>query len=86
MIGNLNKKRIVSLLCVSLFISCGNIETEKGDGLFENDSGRYTVVEVKSPASSFRSFDKTNTEFHHTYYLLDTKTGEIKKINWSEIE
>ena len=44
MIGNLNKKRIVSLLCVSLFISCGNIETEKGDGLFENDSGRYTVV------------------------------------------
>ena len=81
MIGNLNKKRIVVLLCGSLFISCGNIETEKGDGLFENDSGRYTVVERKRNIRSFGPGD-----YSHDYYLLDTKTGDLSKIDFEEIE
>ena len=81
MIGNLNKKRIVVLLYGSLFISCGNIETEKGDGLFENDSGRYTVVERKTQ----RTFGPGG-DYSHEYYLLDTKTGDLSKIDFEEIE
>jgi len=82
MIGNLNKKTILSLLCVSLFISCGNIETEKGDGLFENDSGRYTVVERK--INVHKGFYRG--DYSHEYYLLDTKTGDLSKIDFEEIE
>ena len=82
MIGILNKKRIVVLLCVSLFISCGNIETEKGDGLFENDSGRYTVVERKK----LITLGVGSGGYSHEYYLLDTKTGKMENIDFSKIK
>jgi len=38
MIGNLNKKILLSLLLFPLLFSCGNIETD-------NETGRYQVIE-----------------------------------------
>ena len=73
MIGNLNKKIFFLILLIPLLFSCGNVETD-------NEIGRYQVIEKKHNAS------RDNDTYHQTYYLLDTKTGEIKKIDFEEIE
>ena len=54
---------------------CGNIETD-------NETGRYQVIEKKQ----YKFLEGVNYNYHHTYFLLDTKTGEIKKIDFEEIE
>ena len=77
MIGNLNKKIFFLILLVPFLFSCGNIET---DNETNNEIGRYQVIEKKHNAN------RDNDTYHQTYYLLDTKTGEIKKIDFEEIE
>ena len=72
MIGNLNKKIFFLILLIPLLFSCGNVETD-------NEIGRYQVIEKKHNSSS-------NDTYWHTYYLLDTKTGDLSKIDFKEIE
>jgi hypothetical protein len=73
MIGNLNKKIFFLLIGISLLFSCERIEKE----LEPDDISRYTVVERKTQNTIGPGGD-----YKHRYYLLDTKTGELKEINW----
>ena len=79
MIGNLNKKIFFLILLVPFLFSCGNIET---DNETNNETGRYQVIEKKQ----YKFLKGVTYNYHHTYFLLDTKTGEIKKIDFEEIE
>ena len=91
MIGNLNKKIFFLILLVPLLFSCGNVET---DNETDNETGRYQVIERKYELNNndIRGWEKeygvgyAPATYHHSYYLLDTKTGEIKEIDFSEIE
>ena len=74
MIGTLNKKILLSLLCVPLMFSCGEKEDKKEEK--NNEIGRYQVIEKK------HNSHKDNDTYWHTYYLLDTKTGEIRLIDF----
>ena len=94
MIGNLNKKIFFLILLVPLLFSCGNVETD-------NETGRYQVIEKRSPQAEstipgrytdlIHPGEDRSTPFriyvdYYEYYLLETKTGEIKKIDFEEIE
>ena len=77
MIGVLNRSVFCLVFCL-LFASCKNFDTE---------NGRYTVVEriiagKKDNQGYSREFSK---EQSYEYYLLDTKTGKMKKINFSKL-
>ena len=94
MIGNLNKILLTTLI-LSVSLSCGKIETQSGDGLFENDSGRYQVIEKKEQGiyDDNRLGPRKNTNspyapvvYTYKYYLLDTKTGTLSEIDWSKFE
>ena len=89
MIGNLNKKIFFLILLVPFLFSCGNIET---DNETNNETGRYQVIEkreskLQTPEYwSISNKSSVTTVWFYNYYLLDTKTGEIKKIDFEEIE
>ena len=76
MIGVLNRSVFCLAFCL-LFASCKNFDTE---------NGRYTVIERKmlsKPAPELRRLDLP--KYYYSYYLLDTKTGKIKEINFSKL-
>ena len=75
MTGVLNRSFLLAF-CL-LFASCKN---------FDAENGRYTVIERKmlsKPAPELRHLDLP--KYYYSYYLLDTKTGKIKEINFSKL-
>lgn len=77
MIGVLNRSVFCLVFCL-LFASCKNFETE---------NGRYTVVErIIAGKTDNQGYSREySKEQSYEYYLLDTKTGKMKKINFSKL-
>ena len=77
MIGVLNRSVFCLAFCL-LFASCKNFDTE---------NGRYTVVErIIAGKTDNQGYSREySKEQSYEYYLLDTKTGKMKKINFSKL-
>ena len=93
------KKLLLILLCVPLIFSCGekteddtvgnNIENIETD----NETGRYQVIEKKVAINinpygflTYSSNAYAPATYKYNYYLLDTKTGEIKLIDFPTLQ
>ena len=77
MIGVLNRSVFCLVFCL-LFASCKNFDTE---------NGCYTVVErIIAGKTGNQGYSREySKEQSNEYYLLDTKTGKMKKINFSKL-
>jgi len=77
------KKLLLILLCVPLlFISCNKDEDTNGNktNIDIDNNGRYQVIERKE--IQWYGVNRQRDLHDHSYYLLDTKTGEIKLIDF----
>lgn len=80
MIG-VSNKIFLALLIFSFTISCVETETRNQE---YSEVGRYEVIERKT---FYYGVPQYHVELYEmTYYLLDTKTGDIQKIDWDRFE